>query len=96
MTGGFQEVPIDQQHREILTGNEAAITSKLNLAGTPELKINKVFQQIVNGKYIWFHLTDMKNGEQYSACVFQPLSGGVEKLEVAITEKGHTAARNPN
>lgn len=62
MLGGFQEVPVNEDHREILTGNEVAIAHKLKL-GTPELKINKVFEQVVNGKYIWYHLTDMKNGE---------------------------------
>jgi hypothetical protein len=56
MLGGFQEVDIEQEHREILTGNLNRITSSLNLAGSPELKIVKVFQQIVHGKYFWFHL----------------------------------------
>lgn len=77
MIGGFQEVEVTQEHREILTGNQNAITSKLHLNGSPELKIAKVFQQIVNGKYYWFHLTDAKTGEHFSACVYQPLTGGV-------------------
>lgn len=96
MLGGFQEVEVTQEHREILTGNQGVITQKLSINGSPELKITKVFQQIVNGKYFWFHLVDMKTGEEYSACVYQPNTGGVENLEVAITEKGHTEARNPN
>ncbi len=67
-----------------------AIEQKLNIHGSAELKIEKAFSQVVNGVYYWFHLFNLQNGEQYSACVYQPLGGGVENLEVAIAEKGWT------
>ena len=94
MMGGFQEVEITDDHRMILTGNQAAICEKLGLEGTPELKIEKVQEQIVAGKFIWFHLSS--EGNPYSACVFQGLDGAFENLEVHIGEAGHTEARNPN
>ena len=40
MMGGFHKADtISQEHREILTGNQAAIATKLSLNGSPELKI---------------------------------------------------------
>ena len=96
MMGGFQEVDIGQEHLEIMTGNCAAIAEKLNLEGSPELKAVKVFEQVVAGKYFWFHLVNNSDGAEFSACVFQPLGGAVENLEISITEAGHTEARNPN
>ena len=88
--GGFQEVEIGQEHLEIMTGNGPAVAAALNLEGSPELKIVKVFEQVVGGKYFWFHLINNSDGAEFSACLFQALGGGVENLEVSITEAGHT------
>lgn len=50
----------------------------------------------MNGKFFWFHLVDQDTGENFSACVYQPLAGGVDQLDVAIVESGHGQPRNPN
>ena len=94
MMGGFQEVEITDDHKMILTGNLAGIASKLGLEGSPEFNLEKVFEQVVAGKFYWFHLTS--DGNPYSACIFQGLDGAFENNEISIGEAGHTEARNPN
>ena len=96
MSGSFQQAEISQEHREIATANAEAFGAKLGHEGTPEYKIVNVFEQVVAGKYFWFHLVNNSDGSEWSVCVFQPLGGGIENLEVAIAEEGHTEARNPN
>ena len=96
MLGGFQEMEVTQDHRMILTANHAAICEKLSLGGTPDIKIDKVQEQMVAGKFIWFHLRNVDSGDLYSVCVFQGLDGGFENVEIHIAEPGHTEARNPN
>lgn len=58
MSGAFQEVEISQEHREIATLHNAGFAEKLGHEGTPEYKIVKVFEQVVAGKFIWFHLVN--------------------------------------
>ena len=95
MMGGFQEVEVSQEHREIMTLKCADVAAKMNCEGTPELKIVKAQEQVVAGKFIWFHLVDNGDGKEWSACIFVPLEG-MENAEVSIVEEGHTDARNPN
>lgn len=93
MMGGFQEVEVAQEHLEVKTLKNDAIIEKLALEGTPELKVVKCFEQVVAGKFIWFHLVNLSDGAEFSACVFQPLEG---ECEVSIAEAGHSEPRNPN
>ena len=80
MLGGFQEVEISNEHREILTANLNNICLRLNMDGTPEMKIIKVWEQLVSGKYIWFHLEKVNDGSPFSVCFFQPMTGKIENL----------------
>lgn len=96
MSGAFGEQEISMEHREIMTANHANICARLNLEGTPELKIVKVFEQVVAGKFFWFHLVGAEGGNEFSVCIFQGLGAGSENLEISIAEPGHTEPRNPN
>lgn len=82
------------EHREIATLCAAGFAAKLGHEGTPEYKIVKVFEQVVAGKFIWFHVVNLTDGSEWSVCVFKPLGDGAP--EVVIGEAGHTPARNPN
>jgi hypothetical protein len=56
LMGGFQEVEITQEHKDIVKKNSKAICQKMNVNDVPEFTIHKVFMQVVGGLFFWFHL----------------------------------------
>ena len=78
----------------MVAANLAAINAKAGVKAA-SWEIVKVHSQVVAGTNWWFHLK-ADNGDEWSACIYEPLPHTGQPAEVCIVEKGHNPARNPN
>jgi hypothetical protein len=88
MMGGFSQVDIEDDHRNMISTLKPSFEGKLG-ATHSNWHINSVFSQVVAGTYIHFHLTG-DNDTKISVLVFVPLPHTGQPATVELVENGHT------
>jgi hypothetical protein len=78
--GGYNEYPVEDQHRNLVHQHHAAINAQLG-ANHQNFHVDKVLCKVVAGSYTRMHLT--ADGKHITVLFFEPLGDEPATLENA-------------